>query len=207
MKSRRIQGFTLIELLTVIAIIAILAAFTATALPRVLERARVADTENTMNQMRTALTGYLTQYKTYPLGYGFVKRNPMGEVNNIPYMQLIGHHGEDKMYDYFSDGQGLDTDKNGRVGLLEESPGEPANIRKRPFVYAPVNKELFERFKRAVGENWDGKTWPSAANSLNLVAPRYDAFVLISMGPYQNTSGIVEAPDEAAFIASAESKL
>lgn len=202
MKSRQLSGFTLIELLTVIAIIAILAAFTATALPRVLERARVADTENTLNQMRTALTGYFTQYKTYPLGYGFIKRNPPGETNTIPYMQAIGHHGEEKMYDYFSDGLGLDTDGNGNIGLLEESPGEPPNLKKRPFIYAPVNKETFERFRRAVGENWDGATWPAAANSLNLLAPRYDAFVLISVGPYQNTAGIVEAPNESAFIAS-----
>lgn len=200
MKATRALGFTLIELLTVIAIIAILAGLTAAALPRVLERARIADTENTLNQMRTALTGYFTQYKTYPLGLGFKKRVPAGEFNTKPYMVVLGHHGEEKLYDYFS--EGLDTDGNGNIGLLEQSPGEPENIKKRPFVYAPVYKETFERFKLAVGDTWDGATWPAAASSINLVAPRYDAYVLISVGPYQNTSGIVEARDEAAFIAS-----
>lgn len=219
-------GFTLIELLTVIAIIAILAAITAVAVPRVLEKAKIADVESDFHAIQTAVTTYMTSQDTYPLGYGYLKRDvlfdrslaalPLEDRTNwVPYIAQLEYFRAFDIYDRF--GNQYDTDRNGMLGMLEYSPpgsstwtmanfGPPdysdprLGEEQRPYVYAAVNKSQFDRAKRA----WDttdplASTWPPAL-TLNFPPPRYDAYVLISLGPGENTYGLVEPPGgDAAF--------
>src|SRR5690606_14496203 len=66
MRTQQRGGFTLIELLTVIAIISILFGLVAVAAPRVLEKAKIADTENQASQLRTSLATYQTTHGSLP---------------------------------------------------------------------------------------------------------------------------------------------
>lgn len=82
----------------------------------------------------------------------------------------------------------------------------------RPYVYVPYYKKDIERMKRTaapgggkVGENWDGAIWNPDFITDNTIfpPPQYDAFVLLSVGPIQNTRGVVSPPgDENAWLAS-----
>ncbi len=133
------RGFTLIELLAVIAIIAILAGLTAAALPRAIEQARLADTRNDLNQIRTALASYYADHGSFPLAYGFrtwasweaqvtgdasvpdpLDPNDRRMVNREPYMAAIGQYGAIDLYDRFSDQ--LDSDNDELISRLEYSP-------------------------------------------------------------------------------------
>jgi prepilin-type N-terminal cleavage/methylation domain-containing protein len=127
MKRRRVGGFTLIELLTVIAILAILAALTAVAIPRVLERARIADVQTDFRTIATALTQYLSDHASYPPGYGFTYfgSKPVGPNNPITfkhtsYLEDTNLYGETGIYDRFS--QNHDTNSDDVVSLLEFVP-------------------------------------------------------------------------------------
>jgi len=238
MKSRRVRGFTLIELLTVIAIIAILAGLTFAVLPRVRERAKLRRMENSLVQIRTAMTAYFADNNSYPPGYGFVKwsakdMNPgaLPEKDLYwlkPYMVFLRFQGDQSLYDEFS--EGYDTNRDNQIDLAEFLPvgvknmgsnvvtlpeerydragnnskpqGELARLldeERRPFVYAPVNMRQFNKARRywlergrVLADVWDpadpllqGVTFPP---------PSLDAYVLISVGPAANTSGVVPEP-------------
>jgi len=155
-------------------------------------------------------------------------RSDPNHFNMVPYMAHIELYGVEDYYDRFA--RMLDTDDNENIGLLEFSPakhlftGPPLfglwaggpydpdiseGPKTRPYVYAPVNLDQFRRLKAAIGKTsgvenvWDGNIWPDNGTYLkSLVPSRYDAFVLISVGPNENTHGIVEPPDEPAFLAS-----
>lgn len=132
MKLVEKKGFTLIELLTVIAIIAILAGLTMTVGPRMIERAKLRRLDSAMREVATALTAYYVDHTTYPPAYGYVnfeKRdsNPpadpsedSGFYNLQPYMFRMKYHGNEELSDEFS--SSYDTDKDGRLSLLEYSP-------------------------------------------------------------------------------------
>ena len=131
----RNPGFTLIELLTVIAIISILTALTAVGLPRVLLKAKMTDVQNTMNQLRTALTVYYTDHGTYPPRYGYIRpadrltaaadlqTDPLFDDYAFitrPYLAFLGEHQNLDFHDRFSDSG--DTDQDRVLSELEFSP-------------------------------------------------------------------------------------
>jgi len=229
------MGFTLVELLVVIAIIAILVGLTAAALPRVLERAKIADAETDFANIRNALVDYYTKHETFPLPYGFRtwkseqdrKAGTPGwddtsdseMFNFVPYMDNVKEYGSVGLYDRFA--EVLDTNSDEFISRLEYSPllplpgghtlfggaapGPGMEGPQRPYVYAPINQQVFRLFLASAPANtvWDGAGWPSwAAGISTLVSPRYDAFVLISVGPERNSYGLAVPSDEAAFIAS-----
>lgn len=186
--KKKIFGFTLIELLTVIGVIAILAGFTFAALPRIRERAKLRRMDNTFLQFRTIMTSYFTDFNTYPPGYGFVRwetrEYQIGEISDEdlfmlkPYTALLKVHGDRKYMDEFS--EGFDTNRDGRIGLMEFLPMGVKNIatniytfptelyrgnnlqdelnrlsqmEQRPFVYVPVNKRQFQKARNYWIEN------------------------------------------------------
>jgi len=240
------RGFTLIELLTVVAIIAILAAMLFIAGPRVIEMARLANLQNTCNQIRTIAVAYLASKQSLPPAYGY--KLGTGGYNIKPYLAFFDNEfGNFKIYDPF----GLDTydtDQDGVLSLLEYCPigtrdaiGNPIflpglyvgpssvpveenlqrNAKQRPLVYIPVNLKDAEKVRdyylllaalpdpvRArdgeYGNCWrPNESLAPAKNPLSariVVPPRkYDAFVLISVGPNHHTGGILTPPPE--FIA------
>lgn len=149
MRPRR--GFTLVELLVVIAIIGILAGFVAVALPRVIMKAKITDTTNTMKQLRTILVSYYTDHNSLPPAYGYLSpaflkdtrfSNPDTRAQDIvnamsdptdpisqnhaffllPWMSAVREHGNDKLNDRWTRGNGYDTDKDGTISRLEFAP-------------------------------------------------------------------------------------
>ncbi|MFA7691784.1 MAG: type II secretion system protein [Candidatus Hydrogenedentales bacterium] len=191
MKHSVARGFTLIELLTVIAIISILAAMVMVVGPRVIERAKLRRLDSALRQVSIALTAYYTDNRSYPPGYGYVAfefaKNNTPPANSqddsryyhlIPYMHIMGYHGQVHLYDEFS--VSYDTDRDDRLSLLEFSPhgdlqpdssykfdfrewpryhgpGTPGlgmeeerqlEAAKRPFIYIPVNKKQFNQVQK-----------------------------------------------------------
>jgi prepilin-type N-terminal cleavage/methylation domain-containing protein len=63
---RRLRAFTLIELLVVITIIGILAGLAFPALNGAMNAAKKAEAATMVNQLRTGLTSYQTEYGTWP---------------------------------------------------------------------------------------------------------------------------------------------
>ena len=247
MRTVRTAGFTLIELLVVIAIIGILFGFTAVAVPRILERAKIAQTTNAANQLRTVLSTHYTDHGTYPPRYGY--RTRTNDFYYRPFLHQLGVYSIEGYEDPFS--TGMDTDgpfgqpnqnpvgPPTPIGLLEFFPigqsvgpgqrqypdgslyrgmdGSPAAQDaerqlledQRTFVYLPVNtrqmdfvRAYYERhpdginLDRAYARTFDlndprleGFTRPDA-----FPPPRYDAFVLLSVGPGTETGGILVDP-------------
>lgn len=66
--KRNQRGFTLIELLVVVAIIAILAALILAALNAAQKGARDSRRQSNINQFKTALANYYSDYQRYPDG-------------------------------------------------------------------------------------------------------------------------------------------
>ena len=71
--------------------------------------------------------------------------------------------------------------------------------KQRPFVYIPVNRVQWQRASKYWLKNNDfrAETWNPAAPELqNITFPpaKYDAFVLISVGPAGSTFGLVDDP-------------
>lgn len=146
MRTVRTAGFTLVELLVVIAIIGILFGFTAVAVPRVLERAKIAQTTNNANQIRTILSTYYTDHGSYPPRYGYVfGRTPSTHPTPgapiffyRPYLHQLGIYSIENFEDPFSIGVDTDGPFSGPnqnpagpfpIGLLEFFPvGTPTGI-------------------------------------------------------------------------------
>jgi len=131
MNTAQKRGFTLVELLTVIAIIAILASITAVALPRALERAKIARVTGAAQEIHKALVSYYTSNSSYPPAYGYLKwgsrDKPANQLNASdfhlkPYLAYVNLHRAEKLYDEFSLNFGFDANRNGQLGLLEFSP-------------------------------------------------------------------------------------
>lgn len=229
MKTARKWGFTLIELLVVIAIIGILAGLVSVALPRALERAKIADVEADFNAIRTALTQYYTENESYPPGYGF-RTWPPDEPGNYTqtYMAYIGLFGAQDFHDRFS--ANYDANRNDTIDLLEYVPYnmgtdtfEPIGTlpiyagglgvvgrmkdEQRPYIYAPYFSKQMDNVKRTIvaagGQVWDGNAWNTDFDTtLGYPPPRYDGFVLISVGPEENSHGVASPPDMTTFIGS-----
>ncbi len=79
----------------------------------------------------------------------------------------------------------------------------------RPFVYVPVNLDQFRPIRTWWNNNdKNANSWPSNWRSMPQLqplknpAPRHDAYVLISVGPNENTGGVVGPPDEEGFLAA-----
>lgn len=227
MKSPSRRGFTLIELLTVIAIISVLAAFTASILPGVLERVKIASTVNAFNQIRTAMTAYYTDQGSYPPHYGFVDFEfrtgteatvPPTHRFLRPYMDYIGKYRTFDLYDTWS--LNHDTNNDGEIGPLEFEavndadfalPIYPLNgnqmtglraTEERPFAYLPVETRQVQRVERFYDnvadplDRWNARVWDTTDPLLSSLgpAPKYDKFVLISIGPRGSTGGILDMP-------------
>jgi prepilin-type N-terminal cleavage/methylation domain-containing protein len=127
MRTVRTAAFTLVELLVVIAIIGILFGFTAVAVPRVLERAKIAQTTSTATQLRTVLSTYYTDYGSYPPRYGYVRDwerdqfgQPTGNVRYYmrPYLHQLGIYSIEGYEDPFSTGH----DTAGPFGRPSNNP-------------------------------------------------------------------------------------
>ncbi|MFO7774369.1 MAG: type II secretion system protein [Candidatus Hydrogenedentota bacterium] len=145
MKTTRTNGFTLIELLTVIAILSILFAITAVAAPRIIERARVANAQSIMNDIRTQLATYASEHGTFPPRYGYIQ-DPEAEEDHrrhylLPYTQHINIHRSIDVYDPFS--MTHDANQSGEIDLLEYAPwggqARPGVFTFPQTVYNPVN--------------------------------------------------------------------
>lgn len=130
-KARR-RGFTLVELLVVIAIIAILASLVAVALPRALERAKIARMTGAMNQIRTSLTQYYTQNNSYPPAYGYrnfgtreiepFSTNAWQTFWVSSFMGALQLYSAIELYDEFSESYSTEQPPTNNLKLLEFSP-------------------------------------------------------------------------------------
>lgn len=83
----------------------------------------------------------------------------------------------------------------------------------RPYIYIPYKESDIDRMKRLPNPNppggryegnWDGAAWDPAFIGPNTISPppSYDAFVLISQGPLENTRGVIAPNNEDAWLAS-----
>ncbi len=142
MRTARIGGFTLIELLTVIAILSILFAITAVAAPRVIERARVANAQSIMTDIRTQLATYASEHGTYPPRYAYFQDPDATEDHRrqylVPYTYYLGIHRNIEVYDPFS--MTHDANQSGQIDLLEYAPwGGQARPGVHTFPYTAYN--------------------------------------------------------------------
>jgi len=133
MRTRNRSGFTLVELLVVVAIIAILASIIAVALPRALERAKIARMTNALGNLRTALTEYYGAQSTYPPPYGtryFGSRTAVPDGVNVPFFKVYQINGfmaamglyDESLYDEFSQSYSTSLEQSTQLSLLEFSP-------------------------------------------------------------------------------------
>jgi len=82
----------------------------------------------------------------------------------------------------------------------------------RPYTYVPYYKKDLERMRRIIKANdpngldqWDGATWIPDFMTADTVypPPQYDGFVLIGVGPLENTRGLLVPPGgEDAWLAT-----
>lgn len=98
----------------------------------------------------------------------------------------------------------------GALQAVGEVPGRTRT--QRPYVYVPYAKKDVERMRRIVRQKsadgkdeWDGAVWDADFITSNTLFPpaQYDGFVLISVGPLENTRGLLTPPgDEEAWLAA-----
>ena len=141
-----------------------------------------------------------------------------------PYTAFINIHGNEKMYDEFS--LSGDMDQDGRISRAEYIPmgrkdivterisfptelytgsndpdgseGMLLDADKRPFAYFPVNLRQFKKARRYWVEHGDylAEHWNGEEMKLIFPPAKYDAYVLISVGPGGRSYGVVpEVPD------------
>jgi prepilin-type N-terminal cleavage/methylation domain-containing protein len=144
--------------------------------------------------------------------------------NLRPYLFQIGNHGELGLYDEFSKSYDTNSDgvlsllefspagtkqpdgtwkfdwtlprynRNNDAGEVSLELG----AKQRPFIYVPVNLIQAKRAAKYWIDNKDflAKTWPANPGLPGVTFPpvKYDAFVLIGVGPYKNTFGLVDDP-------------
>jgi len=238
MKKLGALGFTLVELLTVIAIIAILASLTAVAVPRVLERARLARMDTDFREIATILAEYQTRHGSLPPIYGYrqwahgdtrIRGLSYAEVEERepgispsrfwhlePWLSFAPVAATLSLYDEY--GQSYDTDRDNWVNVLEIMPvgdmhhmytidPKPAEevdhvlIKggqefTRPYVYIPVNLKQAELARKYFNNNHDynANTWNISSPYLQRLIfppPKYDGYALISVGPTEDTVGIL----------------
>ena len=84
--------------------------------------------------------------------------------------------------------------------LLMNEIDRQLDAEKRPFIYIPVNKAQFSKVQKywidnddEYAQNWD-ETDP-VLSRLTFPPKKYDAFVLISVGPAANTFGLLDPPE------------
>jgi len=83
----------------------------------------------------------------------------------------------------------------------------------RPYVYVPYYQKDIDRMHRLAGDGWgvddpltpavDEAAWDPrfVTDSTIFPPPQYDAFVLVSVGPIENTRGVISPPgDENAWL-------
>lgn len=137
-----------------------------------------------------------------------------------PYMAAVDLFGTVDLYDRFADGINTDmADYVGRMefpidikrapmpyfynptSFGDAQPGALLNLAEepdRPYIYVPVNMESFRILLRAIREMgypegiWDGTTWPNNdfGKQVRFFVPRYDSYVLLSVGPNNDTFGV-----------------
>ena len=131
------------------------------------------------------------------------------------YMHFLNNFSNTDLYDRFSRTKtNNDTDFSFDISRLEYVPrnGKDNSIANysnnivdgdRPFVYVPVNMRQFKKAARQWIKNWQNNPnsqgpRPDDSVAVNIVLqdmhfppPKYDAYVLISMGPDLNTRGII----------------
>lgn len=244
MVTSRRKGFTLIELLTVIAIIAILAGITFSAIPRVLERAKLRKLDGIFHGLEVAMATYATRAGTsggYPPAYGFLLASARGKATNEilptdyftkPYGALIELNKAADIYDNFA--QTGDSNRDLQIGTLEFSPIGQQNVangsftyyntpytgpsspnlsdevaaqidaQEAPVRYVPVNIAQYKRARRYwIEEAQDplASTWNANSPLLQGMAfppPKYDAYVLISVGPGGESFDVLAEPPQGA---------
>jgi hypothetical protein len=142
-------------------------------------------------------------------------------------MSYIGLFGAIDLHDRFS--TSYDANDNNVIDLMEYVPYngatdtlEPVDAaiyagglapvgrlekEERPYIYAPYYSKQMDKLRREItgagALAWNGNTWNANFDlTLGYPPPRYDGFVLISVGPGGNTFGVASPPNEAAFAAS-----
>jgi len=130
------------------------------------------------------------------------------------FMDFLGNFGQEDLYDRFSEApNNNDTDFDHYISRLEYVPsnGRDRTIAdysptvkngKRPFIYVPVNMRQFKNVARQWIKDWkvnpnslgprpDGSGPNSVLQEMKFPPQSYDAFILISMGPDENTRGLI----------------
>ncbi len=92
-------------------------------------------------------------------------------------------------------------------GMSAGALGQEYAFDNRPFVYVPVYERHFEKVKAYYDANLPALIntvttpwqllpwkWPWDETKIRFPAPKYDAFVMVSVGPYNDTFGLVSLP-------------
>ncbi len=79
------------------------------------------------------------------------------------------------------------------------------SAKQRPFIYVPVNRAQFQRAQKYwiknnlfLAEKWDSSL--PLFPTITFPPTKYDAFVLIGVGPFNNTFGLVDDPPFLAAV-------
>jgi prepilin-type N-terminal cleavage/methylation domain-containing protein len=197
MRTHQSKGFTLIELLTVIAIIGILTAMTAVGLGRVLEKAKLAKTKGTCDGIHSSLVSFYADNDTFPPAFEML----------LPKMDIPLKNPPDVTYSSRPFYELLELAKPEVVDNFSRADAS--------FVYVPVNTNQFKKWKRYWDDLDGNPATPESslyADELPSVVPppgsmptvtqpaRYDAYVLIGVGPLENYFGLTDVQNNSNYI-------